>query len=398
MFLREDYEGKIIQEIKFSGLQRTKESFIQSKVSRFIGKKYTEETPDEIIQALMLENLFEKVAVISDVISEESVCVNVYVTEKITFVPLPFAGFSSGKFFGGLTVLDTNAFGVKDLFLLGGFYSSSARTGFAAYSRSPKDNHVPGFGVSFSAASNKKEILSTDNETYALKYNSQNFSAGLSVSEKINDMLSLKTGLSFVSVNAEDVSGYEGAADSVKMLDLSQTIGLGFSKWNGWFVSSCNTSLTANILFSNKEKYRTGKSVDLTVSLQKSFDCAPRLLFASNSAFVYSCDTHVSQWHGRSAVFSTILPDSFVTQEICGTSDGIEFALAKSSFATYSIFANYEAVRAKNFDGSYEICHGPSFGGRIYMSKIAFPALAVVYSYNVTKDYWQYSASLGIGR
>ena len=40
--------------------------------------------------------------------------------------------------------------------------------------------------------------------------------------------------------------------------------------------------------------------------------------------------------------------------------------------------------------------HGPNGGVRFYLAKIAFPALAMGLAYNVTNNYWQFSASMGV--
>ena len=65
-----------------------------------------------------------------------------------------------------------------------------------------------------------------------------------------------------------------------------------------------------------------------------------------------------------------------------------------------SLYSDYQVVYAQDFeltgDGDYEFCHGPNGGAKFYLAKIAVPALAMGVSYNVTKNYWQFAAAVGV--
>ena len=64
------------------------------------------------------------------------------------------------------------------------------------------------------------------------------------------------------------------------------------------------------------------------------------------------------------------------------------------------VFADFILSLQAYFDifdeGDYEFHHGPNGGAKIYLAKIAFPALAMGVSYNVRKNYWQFAAAMGM--
>ena len=101
-----------------------------------------------------------------------------------------------------------------------------------------------------------------------------------------------------------------------------------------------------------------------------------------------------------------IFPSSRM-EKIVGGNAGLEIAVAKFSWAMLSVYGDYQLVYTKDFllpgaeenldnKNDYILMHGPNGGIRLYLAKIAFPALAMSLSYNATKHYWQGAVSLGM--
>lgn len=392
-----EFYSKQIESINFSGMKKTQNSYIQSKIHKYIDVPLSEKVLHELETTLKIENLFDEMNFSMSPASESKVSINIDVKEKITFIPLPFIAFSSGNAYGGLMIMDTNAFGIKDMFAFGGIISKDSQSAMAFYTKAPKDNHIPGFGISFSAGNNLKKFKNLDakeNDDYILLYKSLDISAGISISEKLTENSSISAKFDFSSINTKKYKNYDKSVDSIKIGAFSLDWRYSKSDWNGWFLSNTGLYAGARFALTNDSKHQGGQIYTAGFAFQKPF--LPRLRLISQSSASIGKNNHIANYSGRSAASVTIVSDKFASQRLAGSSNGFEFALTQTKFGIISAYANYEVLYAQDFDGEYEFCHGPSFGSKLYLSKIAFPALSIALSYNVTKKYWQYAVAMGV--
>ena len=61
-----------------------------------------------------------------------------------------------------------------------------------------------------------------------------------------------------------------------------------------------------------------------------------------------------------------------------------------------SLYGDYQLVYTRDSDKEYKFEHGRNAGTRVYLAKIAFPALAMGLAYNVPHHRWQFSAAMGV--
>ena len=392
-----EFYGMKVRSVNFLGLKKTKNAYLQPKVKKIRGSQFSEKTLVELEKILQIEGLFDEISFNVFPVSESEVDIEVFLKEKLTFLPLPFAAYSSSGAFGGIMIFDTNAFGMKDTFLAGGFFSKETQSGLLAFSKSPKDNFVPGFRLSFSAARNTKKIQKFephDDDDFILKYKSTDISASVALAEKITEQTNASLGISFTSLKEKDIKGYEDIVDSIKIMSVFGDLNYSKSDWNGWFISSINASLSGKISFTNDSNYQYGQIYSARFSLQKPI--LPRLRFLSQASGTIGKNNHISLYSGRGAASSTIISDKFVSQRLAGASSGLEFAAAKLRFGTISVYANYEGVIAQDYDGKYNFNHGFNCGSKLYLSKLAVPALAMGLSYNVVQKKLFYSLAMGV--
>lgn len=384
-----------VTKINFHGLKKTKNFYIQSKVKKFLGVKASDFDRHGLETALQLEGLFDDIQISMKEISETEASVEVSLKEKITFIPLPFAMYSSSGFAGGLMVMDTNAFGLKNMFMFGGLYSKSSIMGMAMFSRPPQQNGIPGFSAFFSTSKDENTLVNLDDDE-VLKYDSVSLSSRISVSEQIGEFNTVSIDGFFKSVSASKVKDFQ-EVDSLNSAGAGLSWQASKSDWNGWFMSSCGAGFSAGItLYSSKSDYRFGKTVSANLRVQRPISIAERLRFYSAASAFYGKDQHISSCSGGGAGAVTILPGKFRTSEIAGGNAGFEFALFKGKIGTLSVYGDYQAVSARDLDDEFCFMHGPNGGIRVYLAKIAFPALAMGVSYNVTKNSAQFAAAMGI--
>lgn len=383
-----------VTKINFTGLKKTKDFYIQSKVKKFLGTSVQDFDMHGLETTLQLEGLFDDIQISMQDSGSGEASVEVSVKEKITFIPLPFAAYSDSGFMAGLMVMDTNAFGVKDMFLFGGFYSSGSIMGMAMFSQPPKPNGIPGFSVSVSTSKNTTTLENLEKDD-VLEYDSLGFGSRLSITEQIGEYNSVSLGGFFQMTNADQVDDYD-EVDDLKSAGISASYGISKSDWNGWFMSSSSAGVSGGInLYASNSDYKYAKNLSANLRLQQPI--IDRMRFYSAASAFYADDkTHISSYSGGGAGAVTILPGNFKTRQIAGGNAGLELAIVKGKIGTLSVYSDYQVVSAQDFDGDFCFMHGPNGGIRVYLAKIAFPALATGISYNVTKNYWQFAAAFGV--
>ena len=98
-----------IETIEIIGLKKTDESYVQSLLKEYCGKESSSVDAADVETVLQAEGIFSEVHVF---VNEEKISIEV--KEKITFLPLPFASYSSDGFMGGFVLMNMNAFGRKN--------------------------------------------------------------------------------------------------------------------------------------------------------------------------------------------------------------------------------------------------------------------------------------------
>ena len=398
-------QNLIVSKINFTGLKKTRNSYIQSKVKKFIGKALAETDMHDFETALQLEGLFNDIKISTEQISDTEAQINVSVKEKITFIPLPFAVYSSSKFLAGAIILDTNAFGQKDMFMFGGFIANNAKTGLASFVKSPKGGGIPGFSVFLFGSDSSPEYANLDNEDI-LKYDDTTFGGKLTFIEKFAENFSFSNGFSFSSHKNSDDSEFKGLSpESIKQFSLSFALGYSKSDWNGIFMSTNSAKIETEFAFNDLDDsdYRHPMGFSFSISGQHPIFIDRLRMYQSYSGY-YGKHNHLSYFKGQSDASVSILSGHFSSQRLAGGNAGLEFAIKKFGWGMISAYSDYQFVITQDLNplfiddenADYEFLHGPNGGFRFYLAKIAFPALAMGLSYNVTKNYWQFTAAMGM--
>lgn len=205
-----------ISKIKFEGLKKTKESYMQNLLKDYIGKEKSEVNLKEIETILQAEGLFSEVNLsfesenkIENLNSEQNLETNnnieeienllilkVSVKEKITFVPLPFASYSSDGFMGGFMLMDMNAFGKKFNLISGGIFSKDMQMALLTFSKPTGTIENPGFSSASSFSHNENTITSFDDDTL-LEFDSISFHQRFAISSKFGKYFSGSCGLGY---------------------------------------------------------------------------------------------------------------------------------------------------------------------------------------------------------
>lgn len=413
----------VVTSINFSGLKRTKNWYLQSRVKKFLNKSVSDTNLSDIEGLLQEEGLFETIDLSLKQQSETEASVEIVVKEKISFLPIPFVASSEGSVMGGGFVMDTNAFGIHDMFAVGGIFSANNMMGFGTYFHAPKTNGIPGFSLSASGAKGTYDVKNLDDELI-FKYKAKTFSAGASVLEKLGEYNTFSVGGSYRSFYSEERNEkqlrhefregnyYEycrllSVAEKRKKYEsryvmedfntIAGNVGWSFKKssWNGWFLSSVSMGVNASCLYSTRKEPESRWAQKYSAMLSVQQPVLPRLRLIATTSGVWGRNNHISEYSGKSSASVTILPSDFLSERMAGGFAGLEYGLLRTSIGLFSVYGAYECAVAQDWTEEYEFCHGPGFGMKLYLSKLAFPALSMGFSYNVTSSFWEYAFSLG---
>lgn len=387
----------VVSRITVTGLKKTRQSYMQSVLGKYRGIPAAELDLNDVEITLRDQGLFSDITV-SCGLDEAGYCtLFVTVTEKISFLPLPFAMYTSGTgFMGGLVVMDTNAFGVKDTYLAGGIFSSSMQMALMAFSKPSLALTKPGFSVSGSFAHRGNEAHD-GSDSLALAYRTIGGGAEISLTDKLTEHTNASVGLRYDYTNIsldDDFSSYQDDLKTYHAFSVNTAFGARFSQLNEWFLSTKSVRVAARATFFTAGTW--AQSANAQVSVQQNLPLR-RLRIVAQGAGQYSHGAPVSLWASQNAVGTTIMPDKFVSQKMLGAHAGLEFAVAKTKFATFSVYGLYEQFFGEDFDGSRILNLGYSAGAKMYLAKISLPAVALGLSHNVSQNKIKFSAAVGIG-
>ena len=124
--LSEDYialhPDETIAKIVYTGNKKTRESAMSELAGLKEGERLGEIDVDALRQRLLKSSLFSEISLSCD-LGVEGAVVTVRVTEKWTFIPLPYAAIGTDSWSAGGMVLDFNAFGLRKTLLVGGLFN-----------------------------------------------------------------------------------------------------------------------------------------------------------------------------------------------------------------------------------------------------------------------------------
>lgn len=384
LFLGAAVFAEPVTSLKVEGLKKTKDEYMQNLLKEYIGKDSEEINLKEIETRLQAEGLFSEIDV-----KVEAPELVVTVKEKITFIPLPFAMYSSDSgFMGGFMLMNMNAFGKKHMLVTGGVFSGDRQTGMLIYSKPAGDIQHPGYSVFTSFAHKSEKVTDFGNNKY-FEVDNLMGRGRFSINENLNKYVSVSTGV--------DYSYQHFFRDSLSddhEITVRSGVSLNHVNWNGYYLISNYLSLDGDVGYSSMDSDLI-EAVRFNAMAQYAF--VPRVRAILTAAGTLETGRFLLNKSDRGNIGSTIMYKNFKADQLAGTGFALEEAICKMKFGTVSLFETYEFDMGKDiFDDSFVYCHGPGAGVKLYIKQLAFPAMNLGFSYNVTQDDWKFVASFGV--
>ena len=390
-------DGSLVSAIKIEGLGRTKESYMLSVLEKYVGISESRINLQEVKVTLEELELFSETEVSIQKDGNGATVLFIKVKEKLSFIPIPFFMYSSSTgFMGGAFVMDTNAFGIRDNYVVGGVFSKNIQLALMAYSRPSRDIRHPGFtvGASFNHRDNEEKNLSGRK---IFEYNAMGGSVYASVSDKITAHSKINAGLRYSYTNVNVNKKYSEYKEKVKSFH-AVTPGVGweasFSSLNEWFLSVKSFSIDGGVTVLTSGS--CAESLGLKLSIQHPLPVT-RLRVLTQYAIYLSNDLPIPLRPTQMVVGTTIMPDKFHGTKMGGADLGLEAGILNTKYVMFSAYGLLEQFAGEDFDGSFVMNFGYSTGLKMYLKKIAIPAIAVGVSHNLMQNEIKFSATIGMG-
>ena len=389
--------GALVSALKFEGLERTKKSYMFAVLGKYVGISESRIDLHEVKVTLEELELFSETEVSLKKDENGASVLFIKVKEKWSFIPVPFFMYSSSTgFMGGAFVMDTNAFGIRDNYVLGGVFSKNIQLALMAYSRPSRDIKHPGFtvGASFTRRDNEEQNLSGDK---IFEYNAMTGSVYAAVSDKITAHSKINAGLRYNYTNAGVKKKYSEYKEKIKSFHaITHGIGwdISFSSLNEWFMSVKSFSIDGGVTVLTSGS--CAESIGLQLSIQHPLPVT-RLRVLTQYALFWSNNLPVTLRPSQMVVGTTIMPDKFHGTKMGGADLGLEVGILNTKFVMFSAYGLLEQFAGEDSDGSFVMNFGYSTGLKMYLKKLAVPAISVGVSHNLMQNEIKFSATIGMG-
>lgn len=140
--------GQTISAIEVEGLKRMKLDVFMNTLPVVPGDVFTAQTSEQIRIAIEKAGLFSDFTINTEQEDTGGVIVRITVEEKWTLIPLPFLLYTDGALAGGMFFLETNFLGRRQVLVSGFTYIKQKMFGLLTYSN--PDIGMAGLGSSFS--------------------------------------------------------------------------------------------------------------------------------------------------------------------------------------------------------------------------------------------------------
>jgi hypothetical protein len=385
--------AEAITAVSVTGLKRTLPRVAEYPLKKFIGQDGMAIDFNDVHAAILGMGILEPLSIGVEINPDgNGMILTVHVREKWAFLLLPlFSTDFSTVWSAGLDIMDNNAFGLNDKFVVTGTYGNTAWFASALYRYTPEREQFPGWHVM--GMYGRKNERDTDQHGRVLrKFGQDTIMGGLGIQYPITGLLSASAS---VYLEHQSIREYEDSPNDPGERGLSGRISpaleLSRTKWDGYLLLQQRAKLDYTFTLLTKAIPQH------TVSLRGVYEYSilPGFKAGIRGGIRYTPDAPPGLESSASSVLVDILPGSFSARHYAGAAVGLEQYLFKFSQGTVAVLASYQTVYSYGPILAHEFDHGVSGGINFYLSRIAIPAMGFSVSYNVAKKELQYGLNMG---
>ncbi len=366
--------GEPITAINIEGPKRTKEETLLNIIGIRPGDEATSETADRVEQKLRKSGLFQEDLTVSLGESADGVTLDITAYDRWTLLVFPLVTASSGNLTGGAFVIESNLAGTANLLISSVLVSQSGDVTAFALFRDPtflgSDFALTG---RLSGGRNTVEITDLAEEEVWATYETVSLVPGIGTGGKLGERTEWRLSL-------------EGELRETGDANESSLNGEGQLIWDGQRVVS---------IFSRGVKARAGAKTFWTPGETPAYTLSGELQGAWTGGEIFSLSGMAKGGAANGSVNqnfrlggqsgSLTLPTGKIASDLYGNGElkgEIRFLKTSSLALTAPVF--YEAGVLRDYYDDIRYYQGLGAGIRLYVDKVAIPAMGLDYRYNLT--------------
>jgi hypothetical protein len=385
--------AQTITAVSVRGLRRTKPYVAEYPLRKFIGQDGMLLDFNEVHAAIIGTGILEPLSIGVELTEDrEGLVLAVEVREKWAFFPIPvFFMDSGGNVRGGGALMDANAFGLNDTFIVAGLYGTSGWLASVIYNCTPERKRLPGWNIM--GMYGRQNQQDTDQHKVELRnYEQRTIVGSLGIQYPATEYLTASVSFSLREQSISDGEHPREVPDrGIFAAGIEPSLEISRSHWDGFLLAQRRASLDYDLMLPSDHSplHVVSARVNYELPIVPGFKAGVRggIRYALNSLPILETSA--------SSVDIVILPNSFSAKNFAGASLGFEKYLHKFSQGTLAFLASYQAVYSYGPILGDQFDHGVSASLNFYLSKIAIPAVGLGASYNVAKH--EYTAVFSIG-
>jgi outer membrane protein assembly factor BamA len=388
----------VLKEINIQGLTKTRESTVLSLTGLQIGQEINEDSLDQIRQNLLEPGIFRSTMDIS--LTDEgdgTGSVNLVLEDRWTFIPLPVGFVSSDSWMAGAVLIESNLLGLNQTVVAGAFAAPDKVFGFSAWNN-PRFLGSPyrlSLGGNFFFGD--KEYVGADGETVLAGLNGQevSLSAGLGRSyaggfswraDSGGQYLASRDGFGALVHVAEDGQFFWKSAVGISWENI---------RYTGLFTQGPSLRTEVEYL---KDTAGPDSQIKLSGRATSNFLLPRDILLRFAGTEAYSPDLlpvsplETGGMEGSRAYSSGDL----AARSYLNGAATLEIPLYRPGWGSLTLPVFYEGGLVNSaFDQETVRYHGPGFGLRIYLDKVAIPALGADFVWDLENRRFKVNVALG---
>jgi len=391
-------EPLILADISIQGLTKTRESTVLSLTGLRIGQEISEGALDQVRQNLLEPGIFRSAMGISLTDRGDGTgSVSLILEDRWTFIPLPVGFVSSDSWMAGTVIIESNLLGLNQTVVTGAFASPDKFFGFSAWNNPRFLGSDYEFGLGGGFFFGDKEYVEADGETViaGLKEREASLSLGLGRSYLTGIAWQVDTGVQYLS--PRNGTGALGGITEEDQFFWESSVSLSWEKirYTGLFNQGPSVTVKTEYL-------RDTAGLDYQISLyaraSQNFLLPRAVLLRFAAAGACSPDLLPAtplETGGMEGSRAYSMGD-LAARGYLGGAVTLEVPLYRPGWGSVTVPVFYEGGRVESaFGGETVVYHGPGFGLRLYLDKVAIPALGADFVWDLENRRFKVSVALG---
>jgi len=389
---------EMVTELEVLGLKRTREATIRRIIDIDLPAPASEVDIERVRERLIRSGLFVNELEIELVpTGDGDLRLQIVLEDRWTLLPLPIAGYSDGGWIAGLALIESNLFGTGTFLLTvaslqgdGAAIDSWGGTVGVSGGALQRGRLKP--SLFFSGGLGEEEFVYSEGTPYR-RFRQSRFSGRLGLGYELSDAYELSTGgaISWHDVDT-DYNETLRAPDST----LYYIQGFSLEAESRRFTNFFFAGPSASIRYSHGFPLDGSEHFD-AAAISMDYTAAPfgrhKLMVAAVGNIGNEPPTELSGLGGTG--YRTLPSRGSAAPRSAAAALEYEFPVVSGNWGTFTLLAFGEGGTYRP-DGEWQEFYGPGAGFRLYLARVAIPALGFNMAYNLVEKGFVGSVSLGM--